>query len=163
MNKFEQGSVEHSQDNPNNRTEKIEKFSVPKLKRALEENGSLTNPSVERKLESVIDQLGEKFTVDVSEDSDAREAYRNKILRMAIEQIAMEHGGIIPEKLDKGYMKILAHYVVGQIGGDDDVYGVLKPILADLKERNIDVDVKELEETVNQLYWTSAEHGDESA
>jgi hypothetical protein len=148
MNKFEQGSLEKgTEDNPNHILERVDSFTVPKIKRILEEVQTVEHPALDSKLEKLIEETEDKFRVRV---------LREDLLRKALEDISVENG-MLPEKLRDAYMSILIDRVLEKTGDDGDVHSEIESELERLREGSVYIDEDDVRSKASEAYYKKQE------
>jgi len=130
MNKFENrdSSIDNSCNSKSN-----------SVARAIEGSDSKYNPNVQRvenKLNKAVDEISEKFNLDKS--SETRELLSIKVLKSAIEKIAEEFNGVLPDKedLNAKYFELILNEALLK---EDDVedYEDIVRIVSFLDKKNI--------------------------
>ena len=107
--------------------------------RAIEGSDSKYNPNVQRvenKLNKAVDEISEKFNLDKSPET--RELLSIKVLKSAIEKIAEEFNGVLPDKedLNAKYFELILNEALLK---EDDVedYEDIVRIVSFLDKKNI--------------------------
>ncbi|MFA5420781.1 MAG: hypothetical protein WC280_02020 [Patescibacteria group bacterium] len=130
MNKFENrdSSIDNSCNSKSN-----------SVARAIEGSDSKYNPNVQRvenKLNKAVDEISEKFNLDKSPET--RELLSIKVLKSAIEKIAEEFNGVLPDKedLNAKYFELILNEALLK---EDDVedYEDIVRIVSFLDKKNI--------------------------
>ncbi len=142
MNKFERGFLDNK-NNPNHLLERIDSFTVPKVKRLLLEFESVSHPVLETKMERLIKKTEDKFRVLLSEKD---------LMRKALEDISLENG-FLPEKLRAGFVTILADDIFKKTGKDGDIFSEIELELEYLRSKGLFVEESELRRKVLDLYY----------
>jgi len=146
MNKFEQEFLDHK-DNPNHLLERVDNFTVPKVKRVLEKFESTEHPTLDLKLEKLVKETEEKFGVMVS---------RKDLIKKALEDISVENG-MLPEKLRDPYVSILIDSVLEKTGDDGDIHSEIELELERLRERSVYIDEDDVRGRASEAYYKNQE------
>ncbi len=147
MNKYEQDFQNKTENNPNHLLERVDSFTVPKIKRLLEELQTVNHSSLDLKLEKIIGETEDKFGVEVSKED---------LLRKALEDSSVENGAL-PEKLNDAYISILIDRVLERTGDGGDVHSEIESELERLREKAVYVDEDEFRGRASEAYYKKYE------
>jgi len=147
MNKYEQHLQNENEDNPNHLLERVDSFTVPKIKRLLEELQTVKHPSLDLKLEKLIGEAKDKFGVEVS---------REDLLRKALEDSSVENG-VLPEKLNDAYISILVDRVLKRAGDEGDIHSEIESELERLREESVYIDEDKFRTEASEAYYKKQE------
>jgi hypothetical protein len=94
-------------------------------------------PRVESKINKAVEEISEKFNLE--KNQEVREFLSTKVLKSAIERIADEFNGILPNKedLDKKYFELVLGEALSMEKDDINEYNDIVRIVNSLDKKNI--------------------------
>lgn len=115
--------------------------TAQKIVRILRTENFKINQVVQNKLEQDVTEL-QKERIDINIDA---------LLQLALEQLAIENGGVFPGDLKNNYLKLLAQKLASDLSPETDIHTILAQTVINLRHQHINIDGEKLQELIDQL------------